>query len=82
MSEGLAQGPYVATRVGFEPATSGRKAPNLQLSHHAPLASMLSPTSTHLEQANKRLITDLPVEFALGWARTAAHRLQPCRPTR
>ena len=29
MSEGLAQGPYVVARVGFEPATSGRKAPNL-----------------------------------------------------
>jgi len=35
VSEGLAQGPYVAARVGFE-RPSGRKAPNLPLSHHAP----------------------------------------------
>ena len=27
MSEGLAQDPYVAARVGFEPATTGHKAP-------------------------------------------------------
>ena len=31
MSEGLAQGPYVAARVGFEPVTFGRNAANLLL---------------------------------------------------
>ena len=31
-SEGLAQGPYVATRAGFEP---GRKTSNLPMRHHA-----------------------------------------------
>ena len=36
MSEGLAQGPYMVARVGFEPATFWTQAPNLPLSHHAP----------------------------------------------
>ena len=31
-SAGLAHGPYVAVRVGFEPVPFGRKAPNLPLS--------------------------------------------------
>jgi len=29
MSEGLAQGPYVVARVGFEPATLWRQGPKL-----------------------------------------------------
>ena len=37
MSEGLAQGPYVAARVGFEPATLGT---NLPLSDHAPAETL------------------------------------------
>ena len=38
VSEGLAQGLYVAWRlVGFEPATFGRNAPNIPLSHHVTL---------------------------------------------
>ena|SRR6218665_2383544 len=37
-SQGLAQGPYVAARSGFDPATLGeQKAPKLPMSHHAPL---------------------------------------------
>ena len=34
-SEGLAQGPYVAARAGFEPMTLLRQATNLPMSHHA-----------------------------------------------
>ena len=35
-SEVLAQGPYVVARAGFEPCDpSGRKAPNLPMSHHS-----------------------------------------------
>jgi len=51
-SEGLAQGPYVAARMGFEP--SGHKAPNLPLSHHHKLFTLLTfswpcfPRSQHL----------------------------------
>jgi len=33
-SEGLVQGPYVATRAGFEPLPFGQKAMNLPMSHH------------------------------------------------
>src|SRR6218665_1150808 len=39
MSEGLAQGPYVAAGVGFKPATLRQKAPNSPLSHHTPRLS-------------------------------------------
>src|SRR6218665_2061681 len=36
-SKGLSQGPYVAARAGFEPATFWKQlALNLSLSHHAP----------------------------------------------
>ena len=33
-SEGRAQGPYVADRAGFEPATFRTKATNLPMSYH------------------------------------------------
>ena len=39
VSEGLAQGPYVAARAGFEP--SGRKASNLPMRHHTPQYNQL-----------------------------------------
>ena len=35
-SEGLAQGPYVAARVGVKPMTLRTKASTLPMSHHAP----------------------------------------------
>ena len=35
-SDGLAQGPYIVARAGFEPATFRRKASNLPMSHHVP----------------------------------------------
>ena len=37
-SEGLAQGPYVAARAGFEPTTlqTNLLQTNLPISHHAP----------------------------------------------
>ena len=35
-SEGLAQVPYVVARAGCEPASLGREATNLPMSHHAP----------------------------------------------
>ena len=34
-SEGLVQGPYVAARAGFEPATLRTMAPDLPMTHHA-----------------------------------------------
>ena len=53
MSEELAQGPYVMTRVGFEPA--GLNAPNLPLSHHTPLVNIfirhLFKISTYFKKA-------------------------------
>ena len=34
-TEGLAQGPYVAARAGFEPTSFGQKVLNLPMTHHA-----------------------------------------------
>jgi len=36
VSEGLAQGPYVAAGVGFESVTLQTQGTELKLSHHAP----------------------------------------------
>ena len=36
VSKGLAQGPYVTARAGFEPATLWKKALNLPMSNNAP----------------------------------------------
>ena len=46
MSEGLAQGPYVAVEWDSNLQPFGGKAPNLTLSHHAPWHSIgvLTPT--------------------------------------
>src|SRR6218665_1178421 len=41
-SEGLAQGPYVAARAGFEPVRIRMQAPNLTLSHYSPHHCCLS----------------------------------------
>ena len=35
-SEGLALGPFMAARAGFEPRPFGRKATNLPMTHHVP----------------------------------------------
>ena len=39
-SEGLAQGPHLAARVGFEPATLGARHQTPPLSHHAGLSHL------------------------------------------
>ena len=36
VSEGLAQSPHEAARVGFEPTTPGRHVSTLPMSHYAP----------------------------------------------
>src|SRR6218665_1227162 len=59
-SEGLAQGPYVAARVGFNPRPSGQKASTLPMCHLAPQACLSIVFARLLNCFNYQWICSMP----------------------